>query len=197
MFAFKRVMPGAQNLQDRMEILQANLSTNGPLHPQGTLYQGMLQDPNCPVLLAEVASFLATKGIPLPGEMAALCSASPPLHAESRQAADQANRASQPGKDEPRELQPPVGVAPEPNWMLQEPQRHQGYSWPLYQVLKEAHAAGQPRPKARDVLEAFKERKPPEIVQVNHDGISYYDSKGNAKAADLAAISEAIRRMTS
>jgi hypothetical protein len=97
----------------------------------------------------------------------------------------------------PRELQPPVGVAPEPNWMLQEPQRHQGYSWPLYQVLKEAHAAGQPRPKARDVLEAFKERKPPEIVQVNHDGISYYDSKGNAKAADLAAISEAIRRMTS
>jgi hypothetical protein len=52
----------------------AHLSTNGSIRPQPPLYQGMLQDPNCPVLVAEVAAFLTSKGIPTPPEMRALTS---------------------------------------------------------------------------------------------------------------------------
>lgn len=81
-------------------------------------------------------------------------------------------------------------------WPLQEPMRYQGYARPLYLVLKAAHAAGKSCPKPRDVLDAFRDTRPPELINVQHDGITYYDSKGNSKAADLAAISEAIRRMT-
>lgn len=64
-----------QNLQDRLEILQANLSTNGPIRPQGPLYQGMLQSPGCLVLLSEVAAFLTAKGIEVPTEMVAFAGA--------------------------------------------------------------------------------------------------------------------------
>lgn len=82
-------------------------------------------------------------------------------------------------------------------WTLREPERHQGYSLPLYRALLAAYRAGRTRPKARDILEAFRSDRPSEIAQVNHDGFTYYDSTGNAKPADLKAIGEAIRRMTS
>lgn len=82
-------------------------------------------------------------------------------------------------------------------WALKEPRRYQGYSRPLYLVLKEAHSALQPKPRARDVLEAFKLKQPSEVIQVSHDGFTFYDSNGNAKAVDLSALGEAIRRMTS
>lgn len=101
------------------------------------------------------------------------------------------------GEASTESMERPPEPASEPAWTLRAPKRHQGYSWPLYQFLKAAHIAGAPKPKARDVLEAFKEKKPSEIIQVNHDGFSYLDAKGNAKPADLDAITEAIRRMTS
>lgn len=82
-------------------------------------------------------------------------------------------------------------------WALKEPMRYQGYSRPLYLFLKEAHSALQPKPRARDVLEAFKLKQPSEVIQVSHDGFTFYDSNGNAKAVDLSALGEAIRRMTS
>lgn len=78
-----RFVHGVPNLQDRLEILQANLSTNGPIHPQGALYAGILQKPDCLVLLSEVAAFLAAKGIEIPAEMAALA----PQAAQEPQAA--------------------------------------------------------------------------------------------------------------
>lgn len=68
----RRFPPGKPNLQDRLEILQANLSNSGPIRPQGALSRGMLQDPKCKVLLAEVAAFLMAKGIEVPSEMATL-----------------------------------------------------------------------------------------------------------------------------
>lgn len=89
------------------------------------------------------------------------------------------------------------GRAAVAGWTLKEPQRYQGYSRPLYLVLKEAHSNLQPRPRARDVLDAFRMKRPSEVIEVSHDGFSYYDSNGNAKLADLPALSEAIRRMTS
>lgn len=54
----------------REDCLRA-LSTEGPIRPQGSLYVGMLQSPRCPVLLAEVAAFLARIGATVPIEMQA------------------------------------------------------------------------------------------------------------------------------
>ena len=54
---------------DRMMVCQAQLSTNGPIRPQGPLYRGMLQSPLCAVTLADVAAFLGGAGFTLPDEM--------------------------------------------------------------------------------------------------------------------------------
>lgn len=47
------------------------LSTEGPIRPQGPLYVGILHSPKCPVLLGEVAAFLARIGEAVPIEMQA------------------------------------------------------------------------------------------------------------------------------
>lgn len=70
--------------------------------------------------------------------------------------------------------------------------RSPGYRWPLYQVLKAAHDAGKPCPKAREVLAAWKLNKPPEL-EVMTDGVKYSDGVGNPKEADLKAIQQAIK----
>lgn len=92
------------------------------------------------------------------------------------------------------------GAEPEPTkdraqWSLKPIERAPGYRWPLYQVLKAAHIAGQPRPKARDVLETWK-LKPPPDVQVMPDGVKYNDGLGNPKEADLKAIGQSIKGLT-
>lgn len=80
-----------------------------------------------------------------------------------------------------------------PGWSLKSSlERAPGYRWPLYQVLKAAHIAGQPRPKARDVLNIW-ELKPPPDVQVMPDGVKYNDGLGNPKEANLKAIQQAIK----
>jgi len=93
----------------------------------------------------------------------------------------------------------PTAGAPQvlPKWTLREPTRYQGYARPLYLVLKAAHGAGKGCPKPRDVLDAFSEKMPPEVIGVQHDGLAYYDARGNSKVVGLEAIAEAIRRMTS
>ena len=91
---------------------------------------------------------------------------------------------------------PTLAVNTGPGWTLRTPQRTPGYTWPLYQYLMEAHTAGRPKPKARDVLDAFHAAKPRDVAVVNPDALIYYDAKGNTKEANLAAIAEAIRRMT-
>ena len=81
------------------------------------------------------------------------------------------------------------------NWTLIKPQRFQGYGKPLYDLLKAAHIAGQPSPKARDVVDKWKENPPPDVATVTDNGLKYYDAKGNTKPADLEAIRKAIDRM--
>ena len=81
------------------------------------------------------------------------------------------------------------------NWTLNRPQRFPGYSKPLYDLLKAAHIAGKPSPKARDVLDKWKENPPPDVVAVTDNGLKYYDANGNTKPADLEAIRKAIDRM--
>jgi hypothetical protein len=83
-----------------------------------------------------------------------------------------------------------------PSWSpITSLQRASGYRWPLYQFLKAAHAAGKPIPKARDVLDKWRENPPPDVATVTDNGLKYYDAKGNTKPADLEAIRKAIDRM--
>jgi hypothetical protein len=73
----------------RVDCLRA-LSTEGPIRPQGSLYVGMLQSPRCPVLLAEVAAFLARIGATVPIEMQATPAAAITPTAQAEPAPDDA-----------------------------------------------------------------------------------------------------------
>lgn len=102
-----------------------------------------------------------------------------------------------------QETPAPVGVdgdglaplATAPAWsLISSLSRAPGYRWPLYQFLKAAHAAGEPCPKARDVLEGWKLNTPPEL-EVMTDGVKFNDGLGNPKEADLKAIQQAIKNL--
>ena len=54
---------------DRLTVCKKALSLDGPISPQGGLYSGVLEDPCCAVLLAEVAAFIALAGFTVPDEM--------------------------------------------------------------------------------------------------------------------------------
>lgn len=56
---------------ERLNVCKRALSTDGPIRPQGSLYAGMLQNPCCLVLLAEVAAFLVLAEFTVPDEMRA------------------------------------------------------------------------------------------------------------------------------
>ena len=90
----------------------------------------------------------------------------------------------------------PTSMTTEPAWRLTKPKRFQGYRKPLYDLLKTAHVAGQPLPSARDVLDSWKEKPPPDVAEVTDNGLKYYDAQGNTKPADLEAIRKTIGRIT-
>ena len=81
-------------------------------------------------------------------------------------------------------------------WSLKKPERFPGYRKPLYDFLKVAHSAGQPRPKARDVLDSWKSNLPHDVAEVTEKGLKYYDARGGTKSADLDSIRKTIDRMT-
>lgn len=82
-----------------------------------------------------------------------------------------------------------------PGWSLKTSiKRAPGYRWPLFQTLKAAHVAGKPCPKARDVLDTWT-MKPPPDVQVMPDGVKYNDGLGKPKEANLKAIQQAIKNL--
>lgn len=84
------------------------------------------------------------------------------------------------------------------SWTLNKPERFQGYTEPLYNVLKEAHAKGKPKPTVHDVLEIFAANLPAQVEKVlPNEGLDYYtEIYTSTKHASLKAIREAIRRMT-
>ncbi len=90
----------------------------------------------------------------------------------------------------------PADHAAEPAWSVNKNKRFTGYNVPLHALLIAAHREGRPRPKAHDVLEAWRICLPPEIAKVLPDGFDYYNNTGNTNNADIPAIREAIRRMT-
>lgn len=82
------------------------------------------------------------------------------------------------------------------SWSLKTPARYPGYRKQLHDVLKAAHAAGEQCPKARDVLEAWGKTRPYGVTEVMSDGLKYEDAKGNTQTADLKAIQQAIKALT-
>jgi len=56
---------------ERLQIAQANVSTNGPIHPQA-FYSGVLTNPHGEVLLSELAAFAIRCGWQIPEVMKAL-----------------------------------------------------------------------------------------------------------------------------
>ncbi len=85
-----------------------------------------------------------------------------------------------------------------PSWNLKKPKRFQCYARPLYELLREFHIGGKPKPTAHDVLEAFSKANHPEIASVIIGvELNYYTAGGTTiKTANLKAIGEAIRKMT-
>ena len=82
-------------------------------------------------------------------------------------------------------------------WVVNKPQRFQGYAEPLYNVLKDAHDQGQNKPTVYEVLENFKANQPTQVaIILPGQGLDYYTAAGSTKSADLNAIREAIRKMT-
>ena len=84
-----------------------------------------------------------------------------------------------------------------PAWIVAKPQRYSGYTAPLHRLIAAAHREGDPRPTAREVVDAWRINAPAEIAKMLPDGFDYYDAKGDTKTADLEAIRKAIGRMTS
>ncbi len=92
---------------------------------------------------------------------------------------------------------PDAPVVKVPAWKLTRPKRFQGYTEPLYLLLESAHIAGQAKPTARDVLQAFAKDQPSQIAKViEGESLDYYLANGCTKAANLRAIAAAITGMT-
>ena len=72
-FRYRRGTPrGLPNaFVERLQVAQANVSTNGPIHPL-SLYQGVLSDPHAVVRLPEIAAFSIRCGWQIPEAMASL-----------------------------------------------------------------------------------------------------------------------------
>lgn len=83
------------------------------------------------------------------------------------------------------------------DWTVNKPKRFQGYSRPLFNVLKDAHTTGVPVPTVHDVLDQFSSNMPREVSKVHHgEGLDYYTSEGATKHASIRAIRRTIREMT-
>lgn len=83
------------------------------------------------------------------------------------------------------------------HWNIKKPQRYHGYTVALHGFLVDVHRSGKTCPTARDVLVAWRTKKPAEIYEVFTDEFKYLDTKGDAKTVSLDALREAIKRMTS
>lgn len=148
------------------------------MHPQ-SITEAALKDDKLTALNAELAALNLQYSVPFEGSAPAQTKEMPVSVAIKR--AEAVTLASN------------AHVTTAPAWsLITTLQRAPGYRWPLYQALKEALTAGRPCPKAREVLEAWKQNTPPEL-EVMTDGVKYSDSKGNTKEADLKAIQQAIK----
>lgn len=85
-------------------------------------------------------------------------------------------------------------------WSIKKPGRIQGYAMALLRALDYfQEVSPQKPPTGRMVLEYWREtlKLHPEIESCLADEVSYYDSEGNTKHADLNSLSKTILRYTS
>lgn len=85
-------------------------------------------------------------------------------------------------------------------WFIKKPGRMQGYAMALLRALEHfQEISPQKPPTGRMVLEYWRGtiKLHPEIENCLPDEVSYYDSKGNAKYADLKTLGKTILRYTS
>lgn len=89
-------------------------------------------------------------------------------------------------------------TAPASGWAITEPQRFQGYTEPLYRLLKDAHSKGLAKPGVREILDRWKAALPEQVAKVfPGEGLDYYTADfENTKHANLKAIRAAIDRLT-
>jgi hypothetical protein len=66
----------------------------------------------------------------------------------------------------------------------------------IYDVLKAAYTAGEPCPKARDVMNAIAAKKPRDFVELLDDEIKVIDAKGDHDSVSSERIRARIDRMT-
>ena len=136
--------------------------------------------------LGEFAAWCQLEGLEIPRELAALTVP----RGDHQKAATKNSPDAAPSA--PKGLEPNAGLG----WSLKAPtdiKRAGGYRWALYRVLKAAHDAGKPCPKAREVLEIW--RANPALyneVKVMSDGVKYDNGEGIRKDANLRAIQKAI-----
>jgi hypothetical protein len=93
----------------------------------------------------------------------------------------------------------PVTALPSgPTWILKAQERvRDPLATMIYQTLKAAQAAGHPRPKARQVMEAIAESKHSDFIELtDHDEIKFLDKNGNPDTADIEEVRSRINRIT-
>jgi predicted RNase H-like HicB family nuclease len=173
------------HLQERNPERPKTIPLRGILNPDGTM-------PEFPVLSvvdgeivrrAEIRDFIAKKGHRSAYDFGTTGALQPPA----------AKLSPEPEQDAPVVA---VGASGGVSWTLIKPKRFQGYGKPLHDLLRAAQIDGKPCPTARDVLDTWQDKMPPEVMEVMTGGLKYYDAKGDAKHADLNAIRKAIGRMT-
>lgn len=81
-------------------------------------------------------------------------------------------------------------------WSLTRPQRSDALTGAIYAVLKDAHDANGPLPFPRDVMALCIKKRPHDMIEVTHDEIKFYDSRGDAETANVEAVRKRIERMT-
>lgn len=81
-------------------------------------------------------------------------------------------------------------------WNLRRPNRMDTLQAMIYRVIKTAHDAGRPRPRARELMDEIAAAKPSDFIQIIGGDLEYYDSGGNSKIATAQAIEKRIDRIT-
>lgn len=91
-------------------------------------------------------------------------------------------------------VEPPCPTQPRA-WTLRKPERFHGYTEPLFEALRAAHVAGEPRPTAREILRLWAAKLPWEVMEATPEGVKYQADNGGVKFADIPAIGKSIKRM--
>ncbi len=86
-----------------------------------------------------------------------------------------------------------------PSWNLRKPQRFQGYTEPLYDLLNAAHLSGSSCPSTADVLTKWKDNPPNgygiKVVDNMREMTYHGNGMQSVRTVDCSAITKTIKRM--